>query len=82
MIRLFANARYDFIAFRKLAYILTGVFVVPGLVLLLVRNITYSIEFTGGTLMQIRTTEPVRAATLREVLVAGGVAGAEIKQFG
>ncbi len=82
MIRLFANANYDFIGFRKLAYIITAVFVVPGLVLLLVSGITYSIEFTGGALLQIRTEAPVEPAQLRAALAQGGVPGAEIQSFG
>ncbi|HXF94477.1 MAG TPA: protein translocase subunit SecF [Gemmatimonadales bacterium] len=82
MIRLFAHAHYDFIGLRRWAYLLTGVFVVPGLVLLAVRGFTYSIEFTGGTLVQIRTAEPAAVADLRAALRAGGLPGAEIQTFG
>ncbi len=82
MIRLFANANYDFVAYRRWAYGLTALFVLPGLVLLLVRGLNYSIEFTGGTLIQIRTTEAVGSARLRAALQAGGVPGAEIQTFG
>lgn len=82
MIRLFANANYDFIGFRKIAYIVTGAFVLPGLTLLLVRGITYSIEFTGGALIQIETGTPVQTGQLRDALAKGGVGGAEIQSFG
>ena len=55
MIRLFANANYDFIKWRRWAYMLTALMILPGLVLLAVRGINYSIEFTGGTMLQVRT---------------------------
>lgn len=82
MIRFFANANYDFIGLRKWAYILTGAFVVPGVLLLLARGITYSIEFTGGALIQIETTGPVGTGDLRAALQVGGLPGAEIQTFG
>ena len=53
MIRLFANANYDFIKWRKWAYGLTALIIVPGMILLAVRSLNYSIEFTGGTLLQV-----------------------------
>ena len=82
MIRLFANASYDFISKRRWAYALTAFLLLPGLALLLVRGVNYSIEFTGGTAIQIRTTEAVGVARLREALRTGGIAGAEVTTFG
>jgi preprotein translocase subunit SecF len=82
MIRLFANASYDFIAKRRWAYGLTALFVVPGLALLLVRGFKQSIEFTGGTLIQVRTTDTVGTAALRDALHRGGIVDAEIQGFG
>ena len=82
MIRFFSNANYDFIRLRYWAYGLTAAFVVPGLILLLVRGLNYSIEFTGGTLIQVRTAEAVGSNRLRSALDAGGVRGAEIQTFG
>lgn len=85
MIRLFANARYDFIGLRKWAYLVTGAFVIPGLALILATGVTYSIEFTGGTLVQIQTADSIEAvppARLRAALTAGGLPGAEIQPFG
>jgi preprotein translocase subunit SecF len=80
--RLFANAHYDFISQRKLAYVLTAAFVVPGLLLLAIRGITYSIEFPGGALLQIETAAPVGTGAIRAALETGGLPGAEIHTFG
>src|SRR2546429_6381485 len=82
MIRLFANATYDFIKWRRWAYGLTAAIMIPGFALFLVRGLNYSIEFTGGTLIQVQTTQPVGTDRLRAALDAGGIRDAEIKQFG
>ena len=44
--------------------------------------INYSIEFTGGTLMQLEFRQPPDVGELRSALAAAGVRGAEIQQFG
>src|SRR5947208_5893350 len=59
MIRLFANANYDFIKWRRWAYGLTAAIIIPGFALFLVHGLNYSIEFTGGTLIQVQTKEAV-----------------------
>jgi preprotein translocase subunit SecF len=82
MIRLFANANYDFIKWRRFAYGLTALIIVPGLILLAVKGINKSIEFTGGTFIQIETAHPVQTAELRADLDAAGIPGAEIQSFG
>jgi preprotein translocase subunit SecF len=82
MLRLFANANYDFIGVRRYAYVLTAAIILPGLLFLLFRGLNYSVEFTGGTLVQIRTQRPVDAATLRAGLDRQGLRGAEIQNFG
>jgi preprotein translocase subunit SecF len=82
MIRLFANANYDFIKWRRFAYGLTGLIIIPGLILLAVKGLNYSIEFTGGTFIQIETARPVQTAELRADLDAAGIPGAEIQSFG
>ena len=82
MIRLFANANYDFIKWRKWAYGLTAVLIIPGIVLLALKGLNYSIEFTGGTQVQVWTAKGVTSAAVRQALDAGGLHGAEIATFG
>src|SRR5256886_10091665 len=82
MIRLFANANYDFIKWRRWAYGVTAAIISPGFALFLVRGLNYSIEFTGGTQMQVQTKEAVGAASIRSALDAAGIRDAEIKEFG
>jgi preprotein translocase subunit SecF len=82
MIRLFANADYDFIKWRRWAYALTAAIIIPGFSLFLIRGLNYSIEFTGGTLIQVQTAQPVSAERIRGALDAAGIRDAEIQQFG
>src|SRR6476646_813496 len=82
MLRLFSNAHYDFIGVRRYAYALTAAILIPGLTFLLIKGLNYSIEFTGGTLLQIQSTKPVDVAHLREGLDREGIRGAEIQNFG
>jgi preprotein translocase subunit SecF len=82
MLRLFANAAYDFIGVRRYAYAITAAIILPGLLLLLIRGLNYSIEFTGGTLVQIQSRTPVNVATLRSGLDRQGIPGSEIQNFG
>src|SRR5256884_5439322 len=82
MIRLFANANYDFIKWRRWAYGLTAAIIIPGFALFLVHGLNYSIEFTGGTLVQVQTKEAVGTERIRSALDAAGIRDAEIQQFG
>jgi preprotein translocase subunit SecF len=82
MVRLFANANYDFIGARRWAYGVTFLFIIPGLIWLLISGLNYSIEFTGGTQVQVETKLPDQTPMIREALETGGVPGAEVQTFG
>jgi preprotein translocase subunit SecF len=82
MLRLFSDAKYDFIGLRAYAYGLTALILIPGLMFLLIKGLNYSIEFTGGTLLQIQSSKTVDVAHLREGLDREGIHGAEIQNFG
>jgi preprotein translocase subunit SecF len=80
--RLFANANYDFLGQRKWAYGISIAFSVIGFVVLLFRGVNYSVEFTGGTLIQVETERPADVGALRQALQSRGIEGAEIQTFG
>lgn len=78
MIRILHGTSFDFIKWWRQAAILTIAFIVLGLASFLFRGgINYSIEFTGGTLVQVRFNQPPDPADLRAT-----VSHAEITQFG
>lgn len=83
MIRLFANANYDFMGVRRWAYAATAAVALPGLVLLLIRGLNQSIEFTGGTLIQVTAADPaITDGSIRAALDAAGLSGAEVQAYG
>jgi preprotein translocase subunit SecF len=83
MVRIFAHAKYDFIGFRGKAIRATIALFVVGMVALIFRGVNYSVEFTGGTQMQVTITKgDLAQATLRSSLQQAGLADAEITPFG
>jgi len=80
--RLFANANYDFLGAARRAFLAFAAVIVAGLVMLVLNGVEYSIEFTGGTLVQIETREPVDPGVIRTALAEQGITGAEIQRFG
>ena len=80
--RLFANANYDFIGQRRIGYLISLAVIVPGFLLLLLRGVNYSVEFTGGTLLQVESKTPVDVGRVRSALGQAGIQGAELQTFG
>ena len=82
MLRILHDTKYDFIRWWKTAIAITVAFIVIGLGSLAIKGgFDYSIEFTGGTLMQLEFKQPQSAADvakLRAAFDAGGNKGTEI----
>ena len=77
-----SRARVDFLAIRRWAWGLSAALIVPGMVWLALQGITYSIEFTGGSMVHVRTVDGVGADQLRGAMRAAGLGSAEIQRFG
>lgn len=83
MFRFFDKADYDILKMRKNAAIVALVFIIPGLLLLAVRGLNQSIEFTGGTLIELRAISPdIDTEALRSAIRQSGIEGSEITRFG
>ena len=82
MIRFFANANYDFIKWRRVAFTVTGLIMLAGAIDLVARGLNYSIEFTGGTLVQFEVKHKVPIGNVRLSLDNVGLHGAEVYNFG
>lgn len=83
MLRIFHNTKYQFVRWWRIAAGLTIAFITIGFAdLALTGGVNYSIEFTGGTLMQVHFKEPPDVALVRSTLDQAGISGAEIQQFG
>ena len=84
--RLFGNARYRFIEARGKAYVFSAAAIVVALAAM-VANIVligswqnYGVDFTGGSLVQVRFEQPMDAAELRSAL--GGSQAPPITSIG
>jgi preprotein translocase subunit SecF len=83
MLRIFHNTQYHFVKHWRLAAGLTIAFIVAGLVSFFVTGgVNYSIEFTGGTLVQVRFKDAPDVAVVRSTLDKAGIGGTEIQQYG
>jgi preprotein translocase subunit SecF len=82
MLRILHDTNYDFIRWWKVMAIITVAFILLGLGSLAVKPPNYSIEFTGGTLMQVEFVQPPDVGQIRATLDQAGINGAEIQQFG
>ena len=83
MIRFFDKADYDFLAMRKATMLGASAFIVVGLIVLGIQGLNQSIEFTGGTLIELTAnSDAITQGSLRETLVAAGINSPEITTFG
>ena len=73
----------DFISKQKIAGFLSITLIVAGIASLIIKGgPLLSIDFTGGTVAQVKFEKPVELGQLRETLSDYGFEGAEIVEFG
>ena len=82
MLRIIYGTNFDFIKRWRIAAVLTAIFIAIGLIFLGIHGVNKSIEFTGGTLMQIEFTQPPNPADIRAIVDRAGYPGSEIQPFG
>ena len=79
----FGETHLNFVGTRKVAFIISIILILAGLVSLAIKGgPDLSIDFEGGTLVQVRFEEPVPIEQLRGVVAAAGYEGAQIQVFG
>ncbi|KYZ77568.1 preprotein translocase subunit SecF [Anaerosporomusa subterranea] len=52
----------------KLWFLISALFIVPGLISMMVQGFNFGIDFTGGTLLDMKFAQPVSVGQVREVL--------------
>jgi preprotein translocase subunit SecF len=79
----FKDARFNFMRVRRRAIVFSVVLILVGLgSLALHRGFNTSIDFAGGTLVEVGFDEPVSLAEVRAIVSRAGYAGAEITKVG
>lgn len=83
MIQIFANTNYDFIGKRRLAYGISVALLLVSLASIALKGgLRYDIDFTGGTLIQVRFEKPPSAASIRSGLGRLGLGESVIQEYG
>ena len=82
MLRILHDTKYDFIRYWKQAAILTIAWIIVGLGFLAIHGVNRSIEFTGGTLVQLQFHQPPQIDDIRSIIDNAGFPGSEITKFG
>ena len=81
--RFLSKTNIDFISKQKIAGFLSIALIVAGIASLIMKGgPLLSIDFTGGTVAQVKFEKPVEMVQLRETLSDYGFEGAEIVEFG
>jgi preprotein translocase subunit SecF len=79
--RIFQKANFNFIKHRRVAYAISLILLVSGVVSLFVRGLNYGIDFKGGAEVVIRFAQPADIGGVRSTMKAAGVNGS-VKQYG
>lgn len=76
------DLKVDFLGKRKLAMIFSGVLLLLSLGLVAGKGLNFGIDFTGGTLVEVKFKEAPAIADIREALTPAGFGQAIIQEFG
>jgi preprotein translocase subunit SecF len=76
------DIKIDFLGKRKLALIFSGVLLLLSLGLVAGKGLNFGIDFTGGTLVEVKFKEAPAIADIRKALAPAGFAQAIIQEFG
>lgn len=71
-----------FMKYRRIAYAVSATIVLATIGYIVFKGPKYSVDFTGGTLLQIQTARALPADDVRSVIAAAGFAGAEVQSAG
>ena len=82
MIEIFNNPSYNFIGRRRWAYVISAIAMLIGLGALATRGLKYDIDFTGGSLVQVRFEKTPALADVRRALSRINLGDSIIQEFG
>ncbi|MBC6998181.1 protein translocase subunit SecDF [Cytophaga sp. FL35] len=79
---LFRNINIDFLGKRKIAYILSGVLVIVGVISLFTNGLQQGVDFIGGRSYQVRFEQAVSSSEIASELNDVFGSGTNVKTFG
>ncbi len=82
-LQFFAQTNIDFLKRRHIAYFLSATIIIAGMISFVVKGSSnFGIDFTGGTLEQIRFEKPIKLDEIRSIAKKGGIESAQLQRFG
>jgi preprotein translocase subunit SecF len=82
MFQLLIGTNFPFMRHRRFAYLISGSLVLATVIWLVMHGgPRYSVDFTGGELLQVRLSKVLSADQIRKSLDAGGLHGLELQQL-
>jgi preprotein translocase subunit SecF len=72
----------DYMRLRKPAVIVSSTLVLLAIAMIAIRGLNFGIDFTGGTLIEVGYSEPVRLEVVRDALAQGGIDRTIVQHFG
>jgi preprotein translocase SecF subunit len=83
MIQLFRDPSFNFIGRRRWAYLISILFILAGVGSMVAKGgLRYGIDFSGGTLIQVRFETPVAVDRIRRALETVQMGDSVIQEFG
>ena len=74
--------KFDIAGRYKVWFVISLLVIVPGLISMAVRGLNFGIDFTGGTIIDLKFEQPIRIEQIRDSLRAYGLEGSTIQLSG
>jgi preprotein translocase subunit SecF len=71
-----------FMALRRYWYAISALVVVASIVLVAVRGLNLTVDFTGGVVYELGFSKPVDLESVRDALAAGGIEDFQVRTYG
>jgi preprotein translocase subunit SecF len=76
------NSKIDFLRMRKVALSIAALLIIGSIALLATRGLNFALDFTGGTVAELKFEKPVDLDQVRSALEEKGYDGAIVQTFG
>lgn len=76
------NRQFDFMGKRRIAFAISGVMLLASIVALLFQQLNLGLDFTGGTLVEVRYATAPALDAVRQTLEAAGFRDVSVQTFG
>jgi preprotein translocase subunit SecF len=76
------NTRIDFMAWRNIALGVVAVLVLVSIAAVAIRGLNFGLDFTGGTLVELKFEQPADVEDVRQRLTAAGYSNPVVQTFG